>query len=122
MAANELLSILAYCIFLIGAARSFRTNGDRGSVWIMVCGIGLDAVLAMLPMLGITALRSAQPVMNAGITGGIALGTFTWIIFAVALILRAIQKTTAYHYLIATAQVTWFIAYVSFLLGMYKFA
>ncbi len=122
MAVNELLSILAYCIFLVGAARSFRTNGDRGSVWIMVCGIGLDAVLAMLPMLGITALRSAQPVMNAGITGGIALGTFTWIIFAVALILRAIKKTTAYHRLIATAQVTWFIAYVSFLLGMYKFA
>ncbi len=121
MAVNELLSILAYCIFLIGAARSFRTNGDRGVV-IMICGIGLDAVLAILPMLGITALRSAQSVMNAGITGGIALGTFTWIIFAVALILRAIKKTTAYHRLIATAQVTWFIAYVSFLLGMYKFA
>jgi len=122
MAVNELLSILAYCIFLVGAARSFRTNGDRDSVVIMICGIGLDAVLAILPMLGITALRSAQPVMNAGIMGGIALGTFTWIIFAVALILRAIKKTTMYHRLIATAQVTWFIAYVSFLQGMYKFA
>ena len=59
MAPNELVSICAYCIFLIGAARSFRTNGSISSVWIMVCGIGLDAVLAILPMVGITALRSA---------------------------------------------------------------
>ena len=122
MAPNELVSICAYCIFLIGAARSFRTNGDIRSVWIMVCGIGLDAVLAMLPMVGITALRSAEQVMNAGIIGGIVLGTTTWTIFAIALIVRALKKTTAYHGLIGAAQVLWFIAYVSFLLGMYKFA
>ena len=122
MAANELLSICAYCMFLIGAARSFRTGGDRVSVRIMACGIGLDAVLALLPMLGITALRSAEPVMNAGIIAGIILGATTWSIFAAALILRAVNKTRLYHALIAAAQVTWFIAYVSFLLGMYKFA
>jgi hypothetical protein len=122
MAVNELLSICAYCIFLTGAARSFRTNGDRSSVWIMACGIGLDAVLALLPMAGITALRGAQPAMNAGIIAGIILGATTWTVFAAALILRAVKKTGAYHALIAAAQVTWFIAYVSFLLGMYKFA
>jgi len=122
MAANELLSILAYCIFLIGAARSFRTNGNISSVWIMLCGIGLDAVLAMLPMVGITALRSGEQVMNAGIIGGIALGTTTWTIFTIALIVRALKKTTIYHGLIGAAQVLWFIAYVSFMLGMHKFA
>jgi hypothetical protein len=122
MAANELLSILAYCIFLTGAARSFKTNGDIRSVWTMVCGIALDAVLALLPMAGITALRGDDPGMNAGIIGGIVLGGITWIIFAVALILRAAKKKGLYHYLIGTAQVLWFIAYVSFLLGMYKFS
>jgi hypothetical protein len=122
MAVNEILSTCAYCIFVLGAARSFRTNGDRNSVWIMVCGIGLDAVLALLPMAGITALRSAEPVMNAGIIGGIVLGGFTWVTFGVALILRAVKRTGVYHILIAAAQVLWFIAYVSFLLGMYKFA
>ena len=122
MAANELLSILAYCIFLTGAARSFRTNGNSASVWIMVCGIGLDAVLALLPMVGIDILRGPQQAMNVGILGGIMLGSFTWIIFGIALIMRAIKKTSAYHSLIGTAQVTWFIAYVSFLLGMYKLA
>ena len=40
----------------------------------------------------------------------------------IALILRAVKKTGAYHALIAASQVTWFIAYVSFLLGMYKFS
>jgi hypothetical protein len=122
MGANELLSILAYCIFLIGAARSFRTNGDIRSVLIMVCGIGLDAVLALLPMLGITALRGPEQTMNAGIIGGILLGTTTWAIFAAALIVRAVKKKAVYHALIGAAQVLWFIAYVSFLLGMYKFA
>lgn len=122
MALNELLSMCAYCIFLIGAARSFMTNGDRGSVLIMICGIGLDAVLALLPMAGITALRSADPVMNAGIIGGIVLGGTTWIVFAAALVLRAVKKTGLFHVLIAAAQVLWFISYVSFLLGMYKFA
>jgi hypothetical protein len=122
MGANELLSILAYCIFLIGAARSFRTNGDIRSVWIMVCGLGLDAVLATLPMVGINVLRGPEQTMNAGIAGGIVLGSTTWIIFIVALILRALKKRAVYHGLIGTAQVTWFISYVSFLLGMYKFA
>lgn len=122
MAANELLSLIAYCIFLIGAARSFKTDGDIASVWIMVCGIGLDAVLALLPMFGITALRAEQPAMNAGIIGGIVLGAITWIIFTCALILRAVEKKGLYHYLIGTAQVLWFIAYVSFLLGMHKFS
>jgi hypothetical protein len=122
MAVNELISILAYCIFLIGAARSFRTNGNISSVWIMVCGIGLDAVLSMLPMVGITALRGPEQAMNAGILGGIILGSTTWIIFAVALILRAVKKMSLYHTLIGAAQVLWFIAYVSFILGMHKFA
>lgn len=122
MAVNELISILAYCIFLIGAARSFRTNGNISSVWIMVCGIGLDAVLSMLPMVGITALRGPEQAMNAGILGGIILGSTTWIIFAVALILRAVKKMRLYHTLIGAAQVLWFIAYVSFILGMHKFA
>jgi hypothetical protein len=122
MGANELLSILAYCIFLVGAARSYRTDGDIHSVWIMVCGIGLDAVLAMLPMVGINILRGPEQAINAGIVGGIVLGGTTWIIFIVALILRAVKKKAVYHGLIGTAQVTWFIAYVSFLLGMYKFA
>jgi len=121
MALNELLSISAYCIFLIGAARSFRSNGDMRSVWIMVCGIGLDAVLALLPMMGFSALRDPEQAMNAGIIGGIVLGAITWSIFAVALILRAAKKTGLYHGLIGAAQVLWFIAYVSFLLGMYKF-
>lgn len=122
MAANELVSMCAYCIFLIGAARSFRTNGERGSILIMVCGIGLDAVLALLPMVGITAFRGPEQVMNAGIIGGIALGGITWIIFVIALVLRAVKKTGPFHVLIAAAQVLWFVSYVSFLLGMYKFA
>jgi len=122
MAANELISILAYCIFLIGAARSFRTDGSVSSIWIMVGGIGLDAVLAILPMVGITALRGPEQAINAGIIGGIVLGSTTWIIFAVALVLRAVKKKTVYHALIGTAQITWFIAYVSFLMGMHKFA
>jgi len=87
----------------------------------MVCRIGLDAVLALLPMAGITALRSAKPVMNSGIIGGIVLGGVTWTSFGTALILRAAKKTGLYHILTAAAQVLWFIAYVSFLLGIYKF-
>jgi hypothetical protein len=122
MAANELLSLIAYCIFLTGAARSFRTDGDITSVGIMVGGIGLDAVVAILPMAGVTALRGGEPSINAGIIGGIVLGSTTWTIFTVALILRAKKKKAAFHGLIGTAQVLWFIAYVSFLLGMYKFS
>ncbi len=122
MAENELLSMLAYCIFLAGAARSFRTDGDRSPALIMASGIGLDVVLAVLPMPGITAFRGPGQIMNAGIAAGIALGGITWVIFVVALAMRAVRKTALFHALIAAVQVVWFIACVSFLIGMYKFA
>jgi hypothetical protein len=88
----------------------------------MVCGIGLDVVLAVLPMLGITAFRGPEQIMNAGIVAGIALGGITWIIFVIALALRALKKSGPFHILTGAAQVLWFVAFVSFLLGMYKFA
>lgn len=121
MAVNELLAMCAYCIFLTGAARSFRTGGDRTSILIMASGIGLDVVMAVLPMMGISAFRGPEQAMNAGIIAGIALGGITWISFVVALVLRSLKKTAAFHVLVAAAQVLWFIAYVSFLTGMYKF-
>ena len=121
MAVNELLAMAAYCIFLTGAARSFRTNGDRASVLIMLCGVGLDVVLAVLPMLGISPFRGPEQAMNPGIVAGIALGGITWISFVVALVLRALKKTVLFHAVIGEAQVLWFIAYVSFVMGMYKF-
>jgi hypothetical protein len=40
-----ILSIVAYCIFLFGAAKSFRENGSAVAVWIMTVGIESSGLL-----------------------------------------------------------------------------
>ncbi len=121
MSLNEILYIVAYSVFLAGASVSFRQNGSRLSVGIMTAGVVLDVLVSILPLMGVKALSMNVGGTNAAIVFGIALGFVVWLLYGVALVLRAMHKMERYHTVIAVVEILWFIDFISFLYGIYKF-
>jgi hypothetical protein len=117
-----ILSIVAYCAFLAGAAKSFRDNGSTAAVRIMLAGIALDMLLSFLPMFGVKSMGADIKTFNAMLIFAIVSGLCVWILFFIALFMRRKQRLTLYHNLIAASEIGWFISFVAFLYGMYKFA
>jgi hypothetical protein len=75
---SQILYIIAYCTFMAGAARSFRDNGSRLSVWVMSSGVILDFLKSVLPVLGVKALSSNLKGINGVIIFAIAFGFVVW--------------------------------------------
>jgi hypothetical protein len=121
MTLSQILYILAYCIFLIGAAKSFRENGSKASVWIMGSAVLLDFLMSVLPMMGVKFLRSGIQGTNAVIVLAIIFGFIVWMIFLIALFAWKKGRLPIFHSLITLVEVAWFIDFISFLYGMYKF-
>ena len=118
---NQILYIVAYCTFMAGAAKSFRDNGSTLSVWIMSGGVILDFLMSILPVLGVKALSSNLKGTNGVIIFAIAFGFAVWLTYVVALIVRKKGNKPLFHVLIAVVEISWFIDFISFLYGMYKF-
>ena len=120
MSPNQILYIIAYSIFLIGAARSFRTNGSRGAVLIMVGGVIVDFLASILPMLGVRALSSGTEGLNGVMMFAIILGFLVWLFFLIALFVWKQGRLPLFHLLVTAVEVVWFVDFVSFLYGMYR--
>jgi hypothetical protein len=121
MSLSQILYIVAYCIFLIGAAKSFRENGSKASLWIMGSGVLLDFLVSVLPMMGIEVLSSGIEGMNAVLIFAIILGFIVWLLFLTALFVWRKGNLPFFHFLITAVEVAWFIDFIAFLYGMYTF-
>jgi hypothetical protein len=118
---GQILYIIAYCTFMAGAAKSFRDNGSTLSVWIMSGGVILDFLMSILPVLGVKALSSNLKGTNGVIIFAIVFGFVVWLTYIAALIVRKKGNKPLFHLLIAVVEISWFIDFISFLYGMYKF-
>ena len=121
MTLSESLYALAYCVFTAGAAGSYRNKGSRFSVWVMSCAVLFDFLVSMLPLMGVSALKMNLPGSNGVIVFGIVFGFVVWLLFLTALWLRRAGRISAFHGLITVTQIAWFIDFISFLYGIYKF-
>jgi len=122
MTVNEIIYILAYCVFLVGAAKSFRENGSKSSIWIMSCGVLLDVLISISPMMGVEFLQSGQEAMNMTIKFAIIFGViFVWILFPIALFVWKRGNKALFHFLIVVIEIAWFIDFIMFLYGIYKY-
>ncbi len=121
MTVNEILYTIAYCVFLIGAAKSFRENGSKFSIGIMSCGVLLDVLISILPRTGLGFLQSGIEGTNTVMQFAIILGSIVWILFLVAIFLWKKGKLSLFHFLIVVIELAWFIDFFMFILGIYKF-
>ena len=108
---------------MLGAARSFRDNGSRFSVFLMTLGYLIDVANSLLPMTGIPFFQTDTAGTNPAIKFAIVFGVITvWLVYPVALILWKKGKTGSFHFLIAFVEVCWFIDIVMFVYGKFMFA
>ncbi|NTW49613.1 MAG: hypothetical protein HGB19_07795 [Chlorobiales bacterium] len=121
MSPPEILYIIAFSLFLIGAAKSFRENGSPRSVAIMGVAVLIDFLTAMLPLAGVEFLKMHVQGRNLALVIGILLGFAVWALFLVALLSKRKGKYPLYHRLITLTEILWFIDFIMFLLGTYKF-
>ncbi len=121
MTLNEILYIIAYCLFLAGAAKSFREDGSAPAVRIMSAGVALDFLVSMLPVAGVTALKMDVKGSNGAIVAAIVFGFVVWMLFVAALLVRRAGRAKAFHVLIGVTEIAWFIDFITFLYGIYKF-
>ena len=121
MSVNEILYTIAYCVFLIGAAKSFRDNGSKFSIGIMSSGVLLDVLISILPRVGLRFLQSDLGGTNTVIQFAIILGSLVWILFLFAIFLWKKGKISLFHFLIVVIEIAWFIDFFMFTLGIYKF-
>jgi hypothetical protein len=81
----------------------------------------LDFLMSVLPMMGVKALSSGIRGTNAVMVFAIIFGLVVWILFLIALFVWKKGKLPLFHSLITAVEVCWFIDFISFLYGMYKF-
>jgi hypothetical protein len=120
--AFEIIYYIAYCVFLMGASRSFRDNGSKSSVAIMTLGVLMDVSISLLPMTGIPFFQSGMGGTNAVLNFAIVFGIITvWLLYPLTLIFWKIGRLGTFHFLIVVIEICWFIDVVVFIYGMYNF-
>jgi hypothetical protein len=116
---GDFIYLIAYCLFLIGAANSFQNNVPQSSIWTMSVAVLIDFLGSVLPVMRVKSLAINLP-GNPAITAAIFLGILVWLLFLFALFIWKIKKIRLFHFIILSIEVIWFIDYVLLLYGVYK--
>ena len=116
---GDFVYLIAYCIFLIGAAISFQNNAPQSSIWTMSVAVVIDFLGSVLPVMKVKSLAINLPA-NPAVTAAIFLGILVWLMFLFALFVWKIKKIRLFHVIILAIELIWFIDYVLLLYGVYK--
>jgi hypothetical protein len=116
---GDFIYLIAYCLFLIGAANSFQNNVPQSSIWTMSVAVVIDFLGSVLPVMRVKSLAINLP-GNPAITAAIFLGILVWLLFLFALFIWKIKKIRLFHFIILSIEIIWFIDYVLLLYGVYK--
>ncbi|HWR01614.1 MAG TPA: hypothetical protein VN371_07085 [Chlorobaculum sp.] len=117
---SELLSLIAYCLFLAGAALSFQTGGSLNARLMMSAAVILDMLMALLPSLGILPPISHPGVNKILVMCGVFLGFLVWILFAIAIFLHLQHRYEPYHAVILAVEILWLVDLMVFLYAVHR--
>ena len=116
---SEILWSAAFCLFLLGGAWSFRSDGAWPAVVVMGLGALVDAAVAFLPQLGVEALSYNLQGINGAMIASMVAGVTAYMLFLVGVWFRWRQRLHAFHLCIALAQPVWFVSFIGFLFALY---
>jgi hypothetical protein len=119
MTLNEILYAFALCLYMIGAAFSFRYDAPFASRLVMTIAVLIDLLLNLLPRMGVEALSMHLHGSNQVIIFGVVLGLLVWVLFAVTLLFHRLGRLRLYHAGVLMVELLWFIDFITFLYGMY---
>ncbi len=116
---SELLVIVAYALFLAGAARSFRTEGDRYARLAMFFAVLLDMLAAFLPAIGLQSPMQLAPERKPFVGAAVLTGVFVWMLSGTLLAIYSPKRLGWYHALVLATEIMWFIDIMMFMYGAY---
>ncbi|NTW57191.1 MAG: hypothetical protein HGB20_09140 [Chlorobiaceae bacterium] len=116
---SELLVIVAFALFLAGAARSFRTEGDRYARLVMFIAVLLDMLAAFLPAIGLQTPIPLAPERKPLVGLAVLAGVFVWVLSGTLLVIYSPKRLGWYHALVLATEIVWFIDIMMFLYGAY---
>ncbi len=110
----EIFYFMAFGLFLLGSAFSFRSHGSRGPVAAMACGVVADAALRLQPGGGFSGVPGdlIAPAVTAGMLT-------VWPAFLFALLLRKRRRIHFFHRLVTGIEMVWFLDIILLVYGIY---
>jgi hypothetical protein len=118
--AVEIIYFMAFGLFLLGSALSFRENGSLRAVAIMSCGVLADMVARMLPLAGSAYSAVSAAGANSYISFAVTFGMATaWPAYLLALLFWKRGRTSVFHWMIAAIEMVWFLDIILLLYGLY---
>jgi hypothetical protein len=118
--AVEIIYFMAFGLFLLGSALSFRENGSLRAVMIMSCGVLADMVARMLPLAGFASSPVSMGITNSFIAFAVTFGMATaWPAYLLALLFWKRGRTSVFHWMIAAIEMVWFMDIILLLYGLY---
>lgn len=114
------LCCVAYVLFLLGEAQSFRGSAPSTSLWVMVFAVTADFFTTVVPNPGCKSVA-----INIGsspeIITAIVLCVVAWLTFLGAVFVRLMGRMTLFFVLLVATKLLWFVDLVLFFYGVYNF-
>lgn len=121
MSLSELLYGIAFGLFMVGAAWSWRSDGHPRAVALLATGAAMDFGLTGLVSFGPDMFSFGIEGSNSAIALGAALGVAVWLLAFGAVAAWWRGRRPLFHALVLLTQLTWFVDYLAFLYGIHVY-
>ena len=118
MSPYDLLYILAYILFLCGAALACHGVLQKQALWIMGGGMMINFFGTVIPNPGFQSLAIGIG-SNAAIVWAIALGVAVRAGFLAAVFVRLMGRKELFFWLIVCIKISWLADLILFIYGVY---
>lgn len=118
MSPYDTLYILAYMLFLCGAALACRSVRQKEALWIMGAGMLINFFSTVIPNPGCQSLAIGIG-SNGAIIWAITLGVAVWAAFLAAVFVRLMGRKELFFSLIICIKLCWFADLILFIYGVY---
>jgi hypothetical protein len=118
MSPYDILYIVAYMLFLCGAALACRSVRQKEALWIMGAGMLVNFFGTVIPNPGFQSLAIGIG-SNTAIICAIALGVAVWTVFLAAVFVRLTGRKELFFSLIVWLKLCWFADLILFIYGVY---
>jgi len=118
MSPYDILYIVAYALFLCGAALACRGVRQKQALWIMGTGMLINFFGTVIPNPGFQS-QAIGIGSNAAIIWAIALGVAVWAVFLAAVFVRLMGRRELFFFLIVGIKLCWLADLILFIYGVY---
>lgn len=119
MSLPEILYMIAFCLYLLGAGWALWRPDQRAAVALVAVALALDLGITVAPLFGVEALTFQVTGRNIGFNLGAPLGVLTWLLVGGGLVARWRGQMDVFRGMLLAALLTWFLCFQAFQIGLH---